>query len=117
MFVATSFSVLGAYIVVFHTARLLLFTWTAGAAVLGVLAARLAERDVALALCSVILVVLLNLFLAFAGRVVIRLIRSDTLPDEMEPLTGLLNRAAFYRGRRHCWLRAAASMIDTSSSQ
>jgi diguanylate cyclase (GGDEF)-like protein len=29
--------------------------------------------------------------------VVIGLIRSDTLPDEMEPLTGLLNRDAFYQ--------------------
>jgi hypothetical protein len=56
---------------------------------------RLAEQDAALALCSIMLVVLLDGFLA-AGRVVIRLIRSDTLPDEMEPLTGLLNRDAFY---------------------
>jgi GGDEF domain-containing protein len=96
LFGATSFAVLGAYIVVFHTPRLLLFTWTAGTAVLGFLGVRLAERDAALALCSVILVVGLNGFLAVAGRVVIRLIRSDTLPEEMEPLTGLLNRDTFY---------------------
>jgi diguanylate cyclase (GGDEF)-like protein len=96
LFGATSFTVLSAYTVVFHTARLLLFTWTAGAAVLGLLAVRVAEQDRALALGSVILVVLLNVFLAFAGRVVIRLTRSNTLPDEMEPLTGLLNRHAFY---------------------
>jgi hypothetical protein len=55
---------------------------------------RVAEQDTTLALGSVILVVLLNVFLAFAGRVVIRMTRSDTLPDEMEPLTGLLNRHA-----------------------
>jgi len=97
LFGATSFAVLGAYIVIFHTPRLLLFTWMAGAAVLGFLGVRLAKQDAALALCSVIVVVLLNGFLAAAARVVIRLIRSDTLPDEMEALTGLLNRDAFYR--------------------
>lgn len=97
MFGATSFAVLGTYVLVFHSARLLLFTWMVCAAVLGLLAARLAERDAALALCGVILVVLLNGFLAFACRVMIRPIRSDAMPDEMEPLTGLLNRQAFYQ--------------------
>jgi diguanylate cyclase (GGDEF)-like protein len=97
LFGATSFAVLGAYIVLFHTARLLLFTWTAGAVVVGLLAVRLAEQDAVLALCSVILVLLLNVFVGFAARVVIRFVRSDTLPDEMEPLTGLFNRDAFYQ--------------------
>lgn len=96
LFGATTFAVLGAYVVLFHTGRLLIFTWTAAAAVVGILGVRLAERDAVLALCSVILVVLLNVFLGFVGRVVIRFVRSDTLPDEMEPLTGLYNRDAFY---------------------
>jgi hypothetical protein len=75
----------------------------------------LAERDADLTLCGVILVVLLNVLLTVAGRVVIRLIRGDDLPDEMELLTRLLNRDTFYpRRRQHCWLRAAATMIDTS---
>jgi hypothetical protein len=38
--------------VLFHTARLLLITWTVGGAVLVLLAVRLAERDAALALTA-----------------------------------------------------------------
>jgi diguanylate cyclase (GGDEF)-like protein len=97
LFAAASFAILAAYIVLFHTARLLLITWTVGGAVLVLLAVRLAEQDAALALCGVILVVSLNVLVAVAGRMVNSLARSGTLPDEMEALTGLLNRDAFYR--------------------
>jgi diguanylate cyclase (GGDEF)-like protein len=97
LFGAASFAILTAYIVLFHTARLLLITGTVSGAVLVLLAVRLVEQDAALALCGVILVVSLNVFVAVAGRVVNSLARSDTLPDEMEALTGLLNRDAFYQ--------------------
>ena len=51
LFGATSFAVLAAYIVLFHTARLLLITWTVAGAVLVILAMTSAEQDAALALC------------------------------------------------------------------
>ena len=72
------------------------FTWSVGAATLGVLAVRLAAIDPALAACSVVLVALINVFVAFAGRMVLRLLDTDIPHGDLEPLTGLLNRDAFY---------------------
>jgi diguanylate cyclase (GGDEF)-like protein len=92
----TSFGVLAAFIAFFHTGRLLAFTWAVGACVLAVLAVRLAPINTALAISSVILVALVNVFAAFACRMVIRLMGTETVYEEIEPLTGLLNREAFY---------------------
>ncbi|CAN5386132.1 diguanylate cyclase [soil metagenome] len=92
----TAFAVVAAFIAFFHTGRLLAFTWIVGAAVLAVLAIRLASINTALAVSSVILVALVNVFAAFSCRMVVRLIDHDTVYGEIEPLTGLLNRDAFY---------------------
>jgi diguanylate cyclase (GGDEF)-like protein len=92
----TSFTVVAAFIAFFHTVRLLAFTWTVGVVVLAVLALRLGPINAALAISSVILIALVNAFAAFACRMVVRLIDHDTLYGEIEPLTGLLNRDAFY---------------------
>jgi diguanylate cyclase (GGDEF)-like protein len=92
----TSFAVLAGFIAFFHTVRLLAFTWTVGACVLGVLAVRVAPINTALAISGVILVALMNVFAAFACRMVIRLMDTETVYGEIEPLTGLLNRDAFY---------------------
>ena len=72
------------------------FTWSVGAATLGVLAVRLAVIDPALATCGVVLVALINVFVAFAGRMVLRLLDTEIPHGDIEPLTGLLNRDAFY---------------------
>ena len=93
---STTFVVVSAFTVVFHSGRLLAFTWSIGAATLGVLAVRLAAIDPALATCSVVLVALINVFVAFAGRMVLRLLDTTILDGDIEPLTGLLNRDAFY---------------------
>jgi diguanylate cyclase (GGDEF)-like protein len=92
----TAFAMLTAYIAFFHTAQLLAFTWTVAAATLGVLAVRLAASDVALAVSSVLLVALVNIFVGFVCRMVIRLVGTEIRHGEIEPLTGLLNRDAFY---------------------
>jgi diguanylate cyclase (GGDEF)-like protein len=92
----TSFAVMAAFTAFFHTGRLLAFTWTVGAAVLLVLAVRLCAVNTALAISGVILVALVNVFAAFSCRMVVRLIDHDTVYGEIEPLTGLLNRDAFY---------------------
>lgn len=94
---ATTFAVLSGYIALFHTTRLLAFTWTVAAATLYSLAVRLTAIDAALAVCSVGLVALINISVAFACRMVIRLIDTGVLHGEIEPLTGLLNRDAFYQ--------------------
>lgn len=92
---STAFAVLSAFVAFFHSGRLLAFTWTVGAVTLGVLALRLAAIDVVWAVCGVVLVVLINVFVAFASRTVIGFIGTEIHPAEIEPLTGLLNRDAF----------------------
>ena len=93
---STTFVVVSAFTVLFHSGRLLAFSWSVGAATLGVLALRLAATDPALATGSVVLVALINVFVAFAGRMVLRLLDTKILDGDIEPLTGLLNRDAFY---------------------
>lgn len=95
---ATAFAVLAAYIAVFHSLRLLAFTWTVAAVTLGVLAVRLAALDTALAVSSVFLVVLVNVFAAFACRLGVRLVVGGEATSALDPSTGLLDRAAFYEG-------------------
>jgi len=60
-----------------------------------VLALRVAATDAVLAVCAVVLVALVNVFVVFACRTVIGLIVEDTdIVHEIEPLTGLLTRDA-----------------------
>lgn len=92
----TSFAVMSAFIAFFHTMRLLAFTWAVGIAVLAVLAVRLGPVNTAVAISGVVLITLVNGFAAFSCRMVVRLIDHDTVYGEIEPLTGLLNRDAFY---------------------
>ncbi|WP_102145050.1 GGDEF domain-containing protein [Mycobacterium hubeiense] len=93
----TTFAVPGAYIVCFHTARLLTFAWAVAAATIAVLGVRLAATDVSVAVAAAVLVALINVFIVFCCRMVMRLVNSDSRRTEIEPLTGLLNREAFYQ--------------------
>jgi diguanylate cyclase (GGDEF)-like protein len=93
---ASSFALLSAYVTCFHGVRLLVFTWAVAIATLAVLALRLAPLDTALAIGSVCLVALVNVFAAAVCRAGIRLISGDTETNQLEPLTGLLDRDAFY---------------------
>jgi diguanylate cyclase (GGDEF)-like protein len=95
---ATTYVVLTVFVVCFHTTRLLAVTWTIAAVVVGVLFVRLSSVDLALAVAAVFVVVLLNVFVAFACRAVIKLIQPDAHHGDIEQLTGLLHRDAFYRG-------------------
>ena len=95
---AATYVVLTTFVVCFHTPRLLIVTWTAGAAVVGVLFVQLAATDLALALCAAAVVVVLNVFVALACRAAIKLIQPDAHHGDIEQVTGLLHRDAFYRG-------------------
>ena len=92
----TAFCAVCAYTAFFHTARLLVVSWAAAAATLGILGFRLAAVDPVLAVCGVLLVAVVNILAVFACRVILRLIDTEVLPQDLEPLTGLLNRAGFY---------------------
>jgi diguanylate cyclase (GGDEF)-like protein len=93
---ATSFAIPAAYIACFHGPRLLAFTWTVAVATLAVLAIRLAPLDTALAISSVSLVALINVFVTLACRAGLRLVGGEVSTGQLEPLTGLLDRDSFY---------------------
>lgn len=93
----TTFAVLAAFVVCFHTMRLLALTWTVAASTLGVLFVRIADSDVALAVGSVFVAVLVNVFVVFTCRAGVRLIRPEIHHGDIEHLTGLLHRDGFYQ--------------------
>jgi GGDEF domain-containing protein len=93
---ATAFCAVCSYAALFHTVRLLVVSWTVAAATIGILGFRLAAIDPVLAVCGVLLVVVVNVLAVFASRVILRLIDTEVLHQDLEPLTGLLNRAGFY---------------------
>lgn len=92
---STAFAILGGYIALFHSMRLLMFMWSVGVVTVVVLAARVAETDAALAVAGALLVVLINVFAVFACRTLLRSITSDVRFEDLEPLTNLLTRDAF----------------------
>jgi GGDEF domain-containing protein len=106
----TTFAVLGAYVVCFHTTRLLAFTWTVAGITLGVLFVRLAQTDVPLAVTSVGVAAMVNVFVVFACRAVVQLIRPDIHHGDIEQLTGLLHRDGFYQ--KAATLLASRSRLD-----
>jgi diguanylate cyclase (GGDEF)-like protein len=91
-----TYVVLTVFVVSFHATRLLALTWTIAAVVLGVLFVRLMATDLAVAICALITVVLLNVFVAISCRAVIKLLQPDAHHGDIEQLTGLLHRDAFY---------------------
>ncbi|HMZ15422.1 MAG TPA: diguanylate cyclase [Mycobacterium sp.] len=93
---AMTFSLITGYTAMFHTLRLLALTSTVVAATTAYLAVRVAAQSVGLALAVVILITLVNVFAAFTARLVVLLSGSQDGAGAVEPLTGLLNREAFY---------------------
>jgi diguanylate cyclase (GGDEF)-like protein len=92
---STAFAILGGFIALFHSLRLLTFMWLVASTTLVVLAARVAAIDSVLAVCGVLLVALVNVFAVFGCRTLLRLINAEVLLGDIEPLTGLLTRDAF----------------------
>ena len=94
---AATYVVLSVFVVCFHSLRLLVVTWSIGAVALGVLFVRLVSTDLAVAVCVLSVAVLLNVFVAFSCHAVIKLLQPNADHDDIEQLTGLLHRDAFYR--------------------
>jgi diguanylate cyclase (GGDEF)-like protein len=93
---ATTLTFVIGYAALFHTLRLVAVVMAAGLATVVYLAVRIAEHDIPYGLISVLLVTMLYLFAAFSCRMVVQLTGTADRPDGLEPLTGLLNREAFY---------------------
>jgi diguanylate cyclase (GGDEF)-like protein len=92
---ASTFVVVSAFTAMFHDGRLLAYVWLIGAATLVALAIRLGGFDPAITISGVVLFLLINAFVVFVCRNVIRLVNTDVHYGELEPLTGLLTRDAF----------------------
>lgn len=93
---SASFALIIGYAALFHGPRLLAAILTVAVATLIYLAVRMARVDLPLALAGVALMLLLYVFAAFSCRLVVWLTGTEDGADSVEPLTGLLNRDAFY---------------------
>jgi diguanylate cyclase (GGDEF)-like protein len=92
---ATAFIVVSAFTAMFHAGWLLAYTWTVGIAAVVVLSARYAGFAPEVTVAVVALFTLVNAFVVFCCRSVIRLVDNDVHYGELESLTGLLTRDAF----------------------
>lgn len=115
-----AFAPIGGYIAFFHTARFTVFNLAVALVTAVIEAARVAATDPMLAVCLFFLVVVANVSVQFTTQVLIQSVGFDVLNSDTNPLTGLLNRRAFYRratelvttgARRHDSFLAIA-MID-----
>ena len=93
---STAFALIIGYTALFHGPRLLAAVLTVAVVTLIYLAVRMARQDLPLALAGVALMLLLYVFAAFSCRLVVWLTGTEDGADAVEPLTGLLNRDAFY---------------------
>lgn len=96
-FGTAAFVVITAWAVFFHTPRLLVVTWTIIALVVVVLFARTEQTDFAPAVWATAMVVAVNGAAAAGCWAVVRLIQPDSSLGDVDKLTGLLHREAFYR--------------------
>lgn len=92
---ASAFIVVSAFTALFHDGWLLAYTWLVGAGTLVALAVRLGGFEPAVTVSAAALFVLVNAFVVFVCRNVIRLVDTDVHYGELEPLTGLFTRDAF----------------------
>ncbi|OPX07314.1 hypothetical protein B1790_24260 [Mycobacterium sp. AT1] len=92
---ATAFIAVSAFAAVFHAGWLLAYTWIVGVATLVVQSVRFAGVAPEVTVAVVVLFALVNAFVVFCCRSVVRLVDNDVHYGELEPLTGLLTRDAF----------------------
>lgn len=92
-----TFSLVTAYAAFLHSRRVLLLAWLAAGIVIAYLAVRVAITDVWFGLCGALMAVLVIGFTSSLCRLAAGLIDRDNPqhPNEIDQLTGLLNRAAF----------------------
>lgn len=104
----TVFAAIGGYIAFFHTARVMMVNFLVAFATAAVLAARLAGTDAVLAVAMLVLVLVANISVPFTCQALIQVLGIDALNSRTDPLTGLLNRRAFYR--------QAGELVDHTSA-
>ncbi|BBZ32883.1 GGDEF domain-containing protein [Mycolicibacterium confluentis] len=94
---ATAYSALAGYVVFFHTMRYLpAVTVGAVATALVPFLRQVSSGDAVFAWCQLIAVLMLFVVAAMGGHALVHLIGITSPDSDLEPLTGLLNKDAFY---------------------
>lgn len=107
LLLATGFAVLGAYVALFHTARyiVMVFALTEFTAVAS--AFRLSETAGPVwAVTALLIVMTVTVAVPFACHLLLYAVDIDVDNADIDPLTGLLNREAFYRAAGHVVCRS-----------
>ncbi|CAN5356110.1 diguanylate cyclase [soil metagenome] len=95
---STAFAALGGYIAFFHPPRYLVLNFMVAGATCVVLAQRLAvTTDAVFATCAWVFIAMVLVSVPIACQGMIHLIGIDVLTSDIDRLTGLPNRDAFYR--------------------
>lgn len=110
----TAFVVLTTYISFFHTAGYMLVNLVVGAGTAIILAIRIVSStgDFALMISALILLTALNLAVPLAVQSLLRALGMDLSLADRDPLTGLLNRRAFWRETAALLARHRADAAD-----
>jgi len=96
LLIGVAFAFILGYAALFHSSRLLTFTGAVAGFTYLWLAIRVATVDIPTAFAVTTPIVLLNVVLVYACRIVAEVGRSVDTPTDVEPLTGLLTRESFY---------------------
>lgn len=96
LLIAVAFTLVLCYAALFHNSRLLAFVSTLAALTIASLAFRIAADDVPTAVAVVTPTVLLDVVLVHIFRTVARFGGAEDTQIDVEPVTGLLSREAFY---------------------
>jgi diguanylate cyclase (GGDEF)-like protein len=93
-----AFGILGAYVGLFHTARYVLFNIGIAFFVAVVTAVQLAQaRDVVFAICTAAFIICVNVAVPLACQTLVHMLEVDVLSTDIDNVTGLLNKEAFYQ--------------------
>lgn len=98
---ATTFAALAGYVAFFHTSRHLCFTLAVATITATVLAIQISgEVGLALTLSKLLVLFVSVLAVPFSAQVLVHVLGTDALRSDVDPLTDLPNRRAFYRSVR-----------------
>lgn len=92
-----AFAILGAYVALFHAARLVVLNFCIALITLVVTAIQLSSaRDIVFGVCTGVFIILVNAAVPIACQTLVHMLEVDVLGDDIETVTGLLNKDAFY---------------------
>lgn len=103
----TTFAIIGGFVAYFHTVALVTVNLAAAMLCATIATYRLLHGtgDVALAASAFLIVLALNVGVPFGIHSLAHALRSDLRNSGFDPLTGLLNRSAFYRAAHELLMR------------